>query len=195
MKNLNLVSFALLFLFSVSISYGQDKKEQKPSLSSALGGFKFRSIGPAFMSGRIADIAIDPKNENTWYVAVGSGGVWKTNNAGTTWSALTENMPFYSTGCITIDPNNNASIWLGTGENVGGRHVGIGHGIYHSSDGGKSWKNKGLKNLSISLKLLFTQQMPILFGLLPKVPFGALVGKEECTKAMTVERPGKTPLK
>ena len=71
MKNLNLVSFALLFFFSVSISYVQDKKEQKPSLSSALGGFKFRSIGQAFMSGRIADIAIDPKNENTWYVAVG----------------------------------------------------------------------------------------------------------------------------
>ena len=52
---------------------------------------------------------------------------------------------FYSTGCITIDPNNNESIWLGTGENVGGRHVGIGHGIYHSTDGGKTWKNKGLK--------------------------------------------------
>ena len=145
MKNLNLVAFAFLFVFSFQLSYGQEKIDQKPSLSSALGGFKFRSIGPAFMSGRIADIAIDPKNENTWYVAVGSGGVWKTNNAGTTWSPLTENMPFYSTGCITIDPNNNASIWLGTGENVGGRHVGIGHGIYHSTDGGKTWKDKGLK--------------------------------------------------
>ena len=121
------------------------KKDKSPNIESALKGFKFRSVGPAFMSGRIADIAIDPKNENTWYVAVGSGGAWKTTNAGTTWSALTENMPFYSTGCITVDPNNNESIWLGTGENVGGRHVGIGHGIYHSADGGKSWKNKGLK--------------------------------------------------
>ena len=55
-------------------------------------------------------------------------------------------MPFYSTGCISIDPNNNQSIWLGTGENVGGRHVGIGHGIYQSIDGVKTWKNKGLKN-------------------------------------------------
>ena len=58
---------------------------------------------------------------------------------------LTEKMPFYSTGCISVDPNNNESIWLGTGENVGGRHVGIGHGIYQSTDGGKTWKNKGLK--------------------------------------------------
>ena len=53
---------------------------------------------------RIADIAIDPMNENVWYVAVGSGGVWKTENAGTTWSPIADNMPFYSTGCITIDP-------------------------------------------------------------------------------------------
>ena len=62
------------------------------------------------MSGRIADISIDPKNENTWYVAVGSGGAWKTTNAGTTWTSLTEKMPFYSTGCISVDPNNNESI-------------------------------------------------------------------------------------
>ena len=129
MKNLALLAVLFSFIFSFNSVQAQ---EEKASVKSALSGFKFRSVGPAFMSGRIADIAIDPKNENTWYVAVGSGGVWKTNNAGTTWSPLTENMPFYSTGCITIDPNNNASIWLGTGENVGGRHVGIGHGIYHS---------------------------------------------------------------
>ena len=129
----------LIFLITltalVSKPVFSQKKDKSPNIESALKGFKFRSVGPAFMSGRIADIAIDPKNENTWYVAVGSGGAWKTTNAGTTWSALTENMPFYSTGCITIDPNNNESIWLGTGENVGGRHVGIGHGIYHSADG------------------------------------------------------------
>ena len=55
------------------------------------------------MSGRIADIAIDSNNENVWYVAVGSGGVWKTKNAGTTWMPLTDNMPFYSTGSVTLD--------------------------------------------------------------------------------------------
>ena len=145
MKRIQLISIAILLVFTTQISLSQSSNESKPDLQTALNGFKFRSLGPAFMSGRIADIAIDPKNENTWYVAVGSGGVWKTTNSGTTWEALTENMPFYSTGCITIDPNNNHSIWLGTGENVGGRHVGIGHGIYHSTDGGKSWKDMGLK--------------------------------------------------
>ena len=146
MKKLSLLALILVLNSFLNSSFAQKEKEEKEiPLSSALSGFKFRSIGPAFMSGRIADIAIDSSNENTWYVAVGSGGVWKTTNAGTTWAPITEKMPFYSTGCITIDPSNNASIWLGTGENVGGRHVGIGHGIYHSPDGGKSWKCKGLK--------------------------------------------------
>ena len=148
MRSLKLLLVSLAILVSHNFTMGQSSKESKKSknpVKSALNGFKFRSIGPSFMSGRIADIAIDPENENVWYVAVGSGGVWKTENAGTTWKPLTDNMPFYSTGCITIDPHNNSSIWLGTGENVGGRHVGIGHGIYHSNDGGKSWKDKGLK--------------------------------------------------
>ena len=75
MKNPFQVAFSFLFIFPLQLSYWQEKIDQKYSLSSALNGFKFRSIGPAFLSGRIADIAIDPKNENNWYEAVGSGGV------------------------------------------------------------------------------------------------------------------------
>ena len=86
-----------------------------------------------------------PDNENVWYVAVGSGGVWKTVNSGTTWTPIFDGQDSYSIGCITIDPNNAETIWVGTGENVGGRHTGFGDGIYVSYDGGKSWKNKGLK--------------------------------------------------
>ncbi len=108
-------------------------------------GIKFRSIGPALMAGRIADIAIDPEHENTWYVAVGSGGVWKTVNAGIVWTPVFDEQASFSTGCITIDPSNRNTIWVGTGENVGGRHVGFGDGIYRSTDGGSSWKNMGLK--------------------------------------------------
>lgn len=111
---------------------------------STFSDIKFRSIGPAFMGGRIADIAMHPENENIWYVAVGSGGVWKTENAGTTWKPLFDNQAVYSTGCITIDPGNPHVIWLGTGENVGGRHVSFGDGIYKSEDDGVTWKNMGL---------------------------------------------------
>ena len=114
--------------------------------SKTFQGLKFRSIGPAFTSGRIADIAMHPKNENIWYVAVGSGGVWKTTNSGTTWKPIFDKQTSFSIGCITIDPNNPHTIWVGTGENVGGRHVAFGDGIYVSYDDGNSWKNMGLKD-------------------------------------------------
>lgn len=113
---------------------------------SLFKGLKLRNIGPAFTSGRIADIAIHPDNENVWYIAVGSGGVWKTTNSGTTWKPLFDDQASFSIGCIAIDPNNPHTIWVGTGENVGGRHVAIGDGIYVSHDNGGTWENMGLKN-------------------------------------------------
>ncbi|MFN0179017.1 MAG: VPS10 domain-containing protein [Gemmatimonadales bacterium] len=104
----------------------------------------FRAIGPALMSGRIADIEVHPITKSTWYVAAGSGGVWKTTNAGTTWTALFEQQPSYSIGEITLDPTNPEVVWVGTGENVSGRHVGWGDGVYRSRDGGRSWQRMGL---------------------------------------------------
>ncbi len=108
-------------------------------------GLSMRSIGPALMSGRIADVAIDPRDQSTWYVAVGSGGVWKTVNSGTTWTPIFDGESSYSIGCVTVDPNDSSVVWVGTGENVGGRHVGYGDGVYKSLDGGASWENMGLK--------------------------------------------------
>jgi photosystem II stability/assembly factor-like uncharacterized protein len=108
-------------------------------------GLEFRSIGPAFMSGRIADIAIDPTDPSIWYVAVGSGGVWKTVNASTTWTPIFDDQGSYSIGCVTLDPNNPNTVWVGTGENVSGRHVGYGDGVYRSRDGGATWENMGLE--------------------------------------------------
>ncbi len=154
---LKLLFITVLFL-SFNFSFSQKKQSSSKDESSLYNGLKFRSIGPAFMSGRIADIAINPSNENEWYVAVGSGGVWKTSNAGTTWVPLTDNQPFYSTGSISIDPNNNNTIWLGTGENVGGRHVGIGKGVYVSYDSGKTWKNKGLKKSEHISKIIINNK-------------------------------------
>ncbi|MEQ8239550.1 MAG: glycosyl hydrolase [Cyclobacteriaceae bacterium] len=139
----------ILFIFIAQFGVSQKKKSKPPvaSLDTELfSSLKFRNIGPAFMSGRIADLAIDPTNENVWYVAVGSGGVWKTTNSGTTFKPIFDDQPVYSIGCVTIDPNNNYVIWVGTGENVGGRHAGFGDGIYKSTDGGESWTNMGLMN-------------------------------------------------
>ncbi|GHF20505.1 hypothetical protein GCM10017044_14220 [Kordiimonas sediminis] len=113
---------------------------------SLLPGLKMRSLGPAFMGGRIADIAVDPTRSSTWYVAVGSGGVWKTTNAGVTFTPVFDKEASYSIGSVTIDPKNPDVVWVGTGENVSGRHVGWGDGVYKSLDGGKTWTNMGLKN-------------------------------------------------
>ena len=137
--------FLLCALFLCTFTYLSAQEEDSSPLNAAnFSGMEFRSIGPAFASGRIADIAIHPDDENTWYVAVGSGGVWKTTNAGTTWMPIFDGQAVYSIGCITIDPNNPSTIWVGTGENIGGRHVSFGDGIYRSRDGGKSWTNMGL---------------------------------------------------
>ncbi|MBL30737.1 MAG: glycosyl hydrolase [Flavobacteriaceae bacterium] len=149
MKKINIIFLAILMVFNFPFLFAQKKRNKKNVQSSKkvdLSAFNFRNVGPAFLSGRIADIAIHPVDQNTWYVAVGSGGLWKTINSGTTWTPLFDEQSSYSTGCVTIDSNNPSTVWLGTGENVGGRHVAYGDGIYRSDDGGKSWKNMGLKN-------------------------------------------------
>jgi len=131
-------------LLLITSAFSQDKEKEIFS-SETFSGLELRSIGPSFKSGRIADIAIHPENNNTWYVAVGSGGVWKTTNSGTTFTPVFDGQEVYSIGCVTIDAQNPHTIWVGTGENVGGRHVGYGDGVYRSTDGGSTWKNMGLK--------------------------------------------------
>ncbi len=108
-------------------------------------GLGLRGIGPAVTSGRIVDIAVDPTDKKRWFLAVASGGVWKTENAGTTWTPVFDGEGSYSIGCVTIDPRNPSVVWVGTGENNSQRSVGYGDGVYKSEDGGKSWKNVGLK--------------------------------------------------
>ena len=137
----------LVFLLSISTTDNSpaSQAEDSPMKAETFQGLALRGIGPALMSGRIADIAIHPRDKSTWYVAVGSGGVWKTTNAGTTWTPIFDGESSYSIGCLTIDPGNPEVVWVGSGENVSGRHVGYGDGVYKSLDGGKTWKNMGLK--------------------------------------------------
>ncbi|MGB2753039.1 MAG: hypothetical protein WBC19_13365 [Pyrinomonadaceae bacterium] len=116
-----------------------------PMGTQAFGGLRFRSIGPAVTSGRVLAFAVDPNDRTKYYVAVASGGVWKTVNAGTTWTSVFDNEGAFSIGAIALDPKNPATVWVGTGERNSQRSVGYGDGVYRSDDGGRSWRNVGLK--------------------------------------------------
>jgi len=139
-----ITSLSLISLVLPLLAFAQDEDSEPGFNETTFSGLEMRSIGPAMMAGRISDIAIDPTDPSTWYVGVGSGGIWKTENGGTTWSTLFDKQDSYSIGCITLDPNNARTIWVGSGENVSGRHVAYGSGVFRSRDGGTTWENMGL---------------------------------------------------
>ncbi len=136
--------FALFSLALLNLNAQEDNKTLLEKTS--FEGLKFRSIGPALTAGRVADIAVNPNDHDEYYVGVASGGVWKTTNHGVTFKPVFDSQPVYSIGCVTIDPNNENVIWVGTGENNNQRSVAYGDGVYKSEDGGSSWKNVGLKS-------------------------------------------------
>ena len=141
MSKYKILGLSLLFVALSNTGYAQNQSIVSSVNYDAL---KLRNVSTGFASGRIADIAIHPNDDNIWYVAVGSGGIFKTENAGVTWTPIFDNQSVYSIGSITIDPTHPNIIWVGTGENVGGRHVSFGDGVYKSEDGGSTWKNMGL---------------------------------------------------
>ncbi|MCP4903140.1 MAG: glycosyl hydrolase [bacterium] len=150
-KRFTLLLLAGLLVFPQVGMAAKDKAEddngEKSLLSSGtFSALKLREIGPAVTSGRITDFAVNPDNTAEYYVAVASGGVWKTVNNGTTFDPIFDGEGSYSVGCVTIDPNNPATVWVGSGENNSQRAVSFGDGVYKSMDGGASWKNTGLKD-------------------------------------------------
>jgi photosystem II stability/assembly factor-like uncharacterized protein len=140
-------SFTVLFIVSSFSQKKDPKAEAKPLFeASTISGLSFRNVGPALTSGRIADIAVHPKNQDKWYIAAASAGVWMTENHGTTFSPIFENYGSFSTACVELAPSNPNTIWVGTGENNNQRSVAYGDGVYKSLDGGKSFTNMGLSN-------------------------------------------------
>lgn len=132
---------AVITLVSGNVSADADEDKGHP-----LAGMPLRSIGPALTTGRVSDFAFTPGQWQKHYVSMASGNIWKTENNGVTWTPVFENEGAYAIGVVELDPNNPDIVWVGTGENNSQRSVGYGDGVYKSMDGGKTWKNMGLKD-------------------------------------------------
>lgn len=150
MRRLLVIALAAVFLSPAGDVLAKkkqdaDKDEPKALLSSeTLSGLEFRSIGPAYNSGRVSDIVVQPDRTQVIWVATASGGIWKTVNNGTTWTPVFDSEGSYSIGCLAMDPTNPNVVWAGTGENNSQRSVAFGDGVYLTRDGGASWTNMGL---------------------------------------------------
>jgi len=130
----------ILFLSLAATLGAQEKYGEK-----TFAGLELREIGPALTSGRILDLAVDPRDKRIWYIATAGGGVWKTTNSGTSFAPIFDGEKSHSIGCVTVDPKDSLVVWVGSGENNSQRSVSMGDGVYKSIDGGKTWKNVGLE--------------------------------------------------
>ena len=132
-------------LLCISLSlFSQEKKEIK--LENYFGDLSARQIGPAVMSGRISDMENHPTDPMIIYAGSAGGGVWKSNDAGTTFYPIFDDHA-QSIGAVELDPNDpNNTIYVGTGEPWPRNSVSIGDGLYKSTDGGNNWKKIGLEN-------------------------------------------------
>ncbi len=124
---------------------GAPERPSDPMSSPTFGGLRLRSIGPAVVGGRVIAFAVDPNERGKFFIAVASGGVWKTVNAGTTWTPVFDNYGAFSIGAVALDQKDTNVVWVGTGERNSQRSVGYGDGVYKSEDGGRTFRKVGLE--------------------------------------------------
>jgi photosystem II stability/assembly factor-like uncharacterized protein len=152
---MNNYKIIFLLLLASTISFAQpqasdsskliDAYQQKEELtkSSRVKNIHFRNIGPTIMSGRVVALEVNPKDPTKFYVAYASGGVWYTDNNGTSFRSISEDWPTQNIGEITMDWNNEI-LWVGTGENNSSRSSYSGIGILKTDPNGSNWVNLGL---------------------------------------------------
>ncbi|MFT5453179.1 MAG: photosystem II stability/assembly factor-like uncharacterized protein, partial [Enterobacterales bacterium] len=143
-KSILTFTFVILSLSHPALAKKSTKKED--TTQSVYSNIALRNLGSAHTGGRISDFAVVPGHPEQYYVGVAAGGVWKTENSGTTWTPIFDTYGSYAIGVVELDPNNSNILWVGTGENNAQRSVADGDGVYKSIDGGKNFKNMGLKN-------------------------------------------------
>ena len=167
MKKLTTAFFAILLL-STTLIFAQttanqieEALNQKENLTknSLVKNIEFTNIGPTIMSGRVVDIDVNPNNTNEFYVGYASGGLWYTNNNGTSFTPVMDNSPTQNVGDIAIDWKNG-TIWVGTGESNSSRSSYSGIGILKSTDKGKTWENVGLTDSQHIGRMIINKNNP-----------------------------------
>lgn len=130
----------------------QDPQERRPApppesvfRADMVNAVAWRNLGPVNPVGRVTDIAVHPERQSTWFVGTGGGGVWKTENAGTTWTSVGDHFGTSSIGDVAIAPSNADIVWVGTGEENARNSVQWGDGVYKSTDCGATWTHMGLR--------------------------------------------------
>src|SRR3954467_6366520 len=140
---------------------GQDAAAPAEQRSAdVLNSLELRSLGPAFASGRIQDVVIDPANTSVWYVASAFGGLWKTTNRGITFTPVFDEQGSFTLCCVVVDPKDSNVVWVGSGENASQRSAHFGDGVYKSNDAGQTWTNVGLKSSEHIGKILIDPRNP-----------------------------------
>ena len=140
----------LLGLFCLALSPLSPAGAQNPTgndpIVQATAALNFRTIGPTIMGGRVADLAVVESDPRIFYVGVATGGVWKTENAGITYTHVFRNEATASVGDVTVAPSNPNVVWVGTGEPNNRQSSPWGNGVYRSTDAGRTWTHLGLEN-------------------------------------------------
>ncbi len=170
-RALFLIMKKLILLAFCGLTIAQAQQTTPPPYSSAtISGLNSRNIGSAAMSGRVSAIAAthEPSGKITLFVGAASGGVWKSDDAGTRYRPVFDEQPVQSIGAITLDPKNTKNVWVGTGEAWTRNSVSVGDGIYKSNDGGETWTHCGLeKSERISKILVDPTNSDVVFAAVP----------------------------
>ncbi len=138
--------------------------------ASIFRNLHWRNIGPANMMGRVTDVEGVPGNPDLVYVGTASGGVWKTENGGVTWTPIFDDQPVASIGDIALEPGNPDVIYVGTGESNVRNSVSFGRGIFKSTDGGKNWNFLGLEKTERISRIVINPKNP-------RIVFAGALGK------------------